>query len=449
MKKAKPRVALNKPIVFIAGFNGLTLAVFATAPVAWDSPNVAWLYALVLVSQAAIIWGFYLGRVRGLAGRPHRTLPAFSGRQVLPYLLLFYAVTFTTSYGFRMGFSAFDVRGMFELLSQGVADRNYGYTMALRGTGLGPIPWSIYFLISIVNQVFFAAGFSQLKAMQPAARLAFAAFVGIEAYFSLGRGTAFGLVSLATTFLLGSMLWMKGRIASILLVTCLFAGTVTLFSYNLYRRSGDVERRVELTEFGASYALIDHPAFAIVPPALHPAYLNVVMYFCGGYYHASLALDLDFQSTWLLGSNPALVSLASTAGIDVWERTFMYRLQVARGIDAVGQWHSAYTWIASDVSFYGVPLVLFGIAYLFGFSWAKALQGDFLSAVVFVVLGNILLFLFANMTYLSTVFYSFLFLMPFWLATRFIRIGPRPDRRALPAQHTPPPIAPSGSEVPS
>lgn len=449
MRHATRRGALNKPIVFVAGFNVLTLVVFVTAPVSWDSPNVGRLYALVLLCQALIIWGFHHGRVRGLAARPRQTLPAFSGRQVLPYLILFYTVTFTTSYGFRMGFSAFDVRGMFELLAQGVADRNYGYTMALRGTGLGPIPWTMYFLISIVNQIFFAAGFGQLKAMSPAARLAFAAFVGIEAYFSLGRGTAFGLVSLVTTAVLGSMLWMKGRIASLVLVTCLFAGTVTLFSYNLYRRSGNVERRVELTEFGASHALADHPTFSVIPAALQPSYLNVVMYFCGGYYHASLALDLPFQSTWLLGSNPALVSLASTAGIDVWERTYMYRLQAARGVDAVGQWHSAYTWIASDVSFYGVPLVLFAVAYLFGFSWAKARQGDFLSGVVFVVLGNILLFLFANMTYLSTVFYSFMFLMPFWLFTRFIRIGPRPTRRTLAVPGGQPPVASRGSEVPS
>jgi hypothetical protein len=58
------------------------------------------------------------------------------------------------------------------------------------------------------------------------------------------------------------------------------------------------------------------------------------------------------------------------------------------------------------------------MAYLFGFSWARSAQGDFLSRIVFVIFGNMLLFLFANNTYLSTVLYSFMFLLPFWLFTR-------------------------------
>ena len=146
--------------------------------------------------------------------------------------------------------------------------------------------------------------------------------------------------------------------------------------------------------------------------------MNVVSYLCQGYYHTALAFDLEFESTWLLGSNPALLSLGSLLGLDMWERTYMHRLEAAAGVDQFGSWHSAYTWYACDVSFYGVPGVLFLLAYLFGFSWAKSAQGDFLSKIMFVMLGNMLLYLFANNTYLSTVFYSFMFLVPFWIVTR-------------------------------
>jgi hypothetical protein len=144
----------------------------------------------------------------------------------------------------------------------------------------------------------------------------------------------------------------------------------------------------------------------------------VIWYFGGGYYHASFALDLDFRPTLFLGSNPALIGLAAIFGIDVWNDTYMHRLQTTRGIDELGVWHTAYLWYANDVSFVGVPLLLLGMAYLFGFSWARAAQGDFLSGIVFVMVGNMLLFLFANNTYLSSVFYSFMVLLPFWLLTR-------------------------------
>jgi hypothetical protein len=250
--------------------------------------------------------------------------------------------------------------------------------------------------------------------------LLFVGLVGLDLLFSIGRGTTFGLVSMVTTFLFAALFWKRSQLGTGLLVVCLFMGTVALFSYNLYSRSGNVERSVELTEFGRSALVVDHPVLAVVPESLRPTYLNVLWYFCGGYYHASFALDLDFRPTLFVGSNPALIGLAAIFGIDIWNDSYMHRLQVARGIDELGVWHSAYAWYANDVSFVGVPLVVFGIAYLFGFSWARSAQGDFLSRIVFVILGNMLLFLFANNTYLSSVFYSVMFLLPFWLFTRVL-----------------------------
>ncbi len=96
----------------------------------------------------------------------------------------------------------------------------------------------------------------------------------------------------------------------------------------------------------------------------------------------------------------------------------MHRLH-RLGIDEYGVWHSAYTWFASDVSFYGVPVLLFVVGYGFGFSWICGMRGDFLSRLVFIMFGNVLLFLFANNTYLSSVFCAFIVFVPFWVFTRF------------------------------
>jgi hypothetical protein len=353
-----------------------------------------------------------------LLTRPRAVLPLSSGIAVMPYLLGIYLLTFPISYAFRMGFSPFDISGMTSVVVAGLRDRAFGYANALRGTGLGPVPWSLYFLVSIFTQCFFVAGFLYLKRMTFAAKLLFGALVAIELLFTVGRGTTFGVVSMVTTLFFAALFRQRSRLGTIVLVGTLFLGSVAWFSYNLYSRSGNVERTVELTEFGRSALILDHPTLAVIPESLRPTYINVLWYFCGGYYHASFALDLDFKPTLFVGSNPALIGMATIFGIDVWNDTYMHRLQTARGIDEVGVWHSAYAWYANDVSFVGVPFLLFGIAYLFGFSWARSAQGDFLSQVVFVMLGNMLLFLFANNTYLSSVFYSFMFLLPFWVLTR-------------------------------
>ena len=410
--------SLNEPIVVVVAFNLLTVAFMITAPVAWDAQNLPQVYLLVLICQFLLPIGFRLGRNRSLLTRPKTVLPLSSDDLVMPSLFGIYLLTFPIVYGYRMGFSPFDISGMANVILAGLKDRTFGYTNALRGVGLGPIPWTLYFLVSIFTQCFFIAGFLYWRSMRPGMRLLFAVLVALDLVFALGRGTTFGVVSMVTTFFFAAMFWKRSRLATVALVTCLFVGSVAVLAYNLYSRSGNVERTVELVEFGRSSLILDHPTLAIIPKSLQPTYINVLWYFGGGYYHASFALDLDFKPTLFVGSNPSLIGLAAIFGIDVWNDTYMHRLQVARGIDELGVWHSAYAWYANDVSFAGVPFVLFGMAYLFGFSWGRSLQGDFLSKIVFVILGNILLFLFANNTYLAAVFYAFMFLMPFWLFTR-------------------------------
>ena len=130
--------------------------------------------------------------------------------------------------------------------------------MALRGNGLGPIPWTLYFLVSIFNQVFFIVGSFQWTRMNATRKALFVVLACIELFFSIGRGTAFGVVSLATTFFLSSMLWAGStgrreaqgpgqRAAALVLsweVSC-------SSGQNLYSRSGNVERSADQYHSGS------------------------------------------------------------------------------------------------------------------------------------------------------------------------------------------------------
>jgi hypothetical protein len=257
-------------------------------------------------------------------------------------------------------------------------------------------------------------------------------------FYWVGIATTFGVVSLAMTFALSSMFWptraggssVRRVAGNLLLLGLLLVGSIAFFSYNLYRRSNFVEIDVSQYKVAQRPILLDHPTLAIIPEPLQPTYIKVVSYLGQGYYHTCLAFDLDFRTTGFLGNNPALISLAKAFGIDVWNDTYMHRLQ-SKGVDEYGVWHSAYTWYASDVSFYGVPVLLFFLGYLFGVSWVWGRHGDFLSQIVFIMFGNMLLFLFANNTYLSSVFYAFMVFVPLWIVTRVlgVRWVPSPGRR--------------------
>jgi hypothetical protein len=430
----------SKPIFGVVGFNLFTLLVFITAPVDWGTDNLPVLCAFLVLCQLLVFAGFWLGRHTGLPTAAAVQLPLSHGTILIDCLFLVYALTFPISYAYRMGFAPFDIPGMVSQLLAGLRDPHYAYAWSIDKGSESPIPWSVYFAISIFNQLFFAAGFLRWRHFTNVRKVAFAIFVGIELFYWVGIATTFGVVSLATTFGLSSMFW-RGRAGgaswrrvagNIILLGVLLAGSIAFFSYNLYRRSSFVEIDVSQYEVARRPILLGHPALAVMPEALQPTYIMVVSYLAQGYYHTCLAFDLDFRTTAFLGNNPALISLAKAFGVDVWEDTYVHRLQ-SKGVDEYGVWHSAYTWFASDVSFYGVPVVLFFLGYLFGFSWVRGRDGDFLSQVVFIMFGNMLLFLFANNTYLSSVFYAFMVFVPLWIVTRVLGVRWVPGRGRRPS----------------
>lgn len=433
----------DKPILGVAGFNLLTLFVFVTAPLDWQTDNVFGLCAFVLLCQAVVVFGFGLGRHGGRAA-PKVKPPFFDADNLIRLLVTVYVLTFPISYAYRMDFGPFDIAGMVSRLMTGLEDPRVAYSSTLARSAGGPIPWSVYFAVAVFDQLFFAAGFLHWRRFGRASKVLFAVFVAIELFFWVGRATTFGVIALATTWAMSTMYWPvrdgrrggRRQVSTLPILALLLVGCIAFFSYNLYRRANFAQ--LDVDQFETSQTLQaplirEHPVFTIVPQALWPTYLMVVSYMAQGYYHTCLAFDLDFRSTGLIGNNPALISLAGAFGISVWEDSYMHRLHP--GIDEFGVWHSAYMWYASDVSFFGVPVVLFILGYLFGFSWALGLHGDFLSRIVFVIFGNMLLFLFANNTYLASVFYAFMVFVPFWMFTRFAAVvfGEGQSGFALPA----------------
>jgi hypothetical protein len=423
----------------VVAFNLFTLFVFITAPVQWQTDNLLELCVFVALCQMLVVLGFGLGRNRGEAAPASDKPPFYRADMLVPVLFAVYILTFPISYAYRMEFAPFDVPGMVNRLLTGIQDPHFAYASTLQKTSRGPIPWTAYFVISVFNQVFFAAGFLHWRHLRRWAKVVFVILVGIELFYWVGIATSFGVIALSTTWALSSMFWPARRggwqsrrtVGNLVLLMVLLLGTIAFFSYNLYRRTNLAQLNVERYEVARSPLILDHPAFSVIPQPLWPTYVMVVSYLGQGYYHTCFAFDLDFRSTGMVGNNPALISLVSVFGVDVWEDTYMHRLQ-RQGIDEFGVWHSAYTWFASDVSFFGVPVLLFFLGYFFGFSWAQGLQGDFLSRLVFIMFGNVLLFLFANNTYLASVFYAFMVFVPFWMLTRFsgLGLGPRTNRRS-------------------
>ena len=412
------------PLTVIIGFNCFTLFIFYTAPIRWATDNLGVFLFFSLLCQLMVIMGYLFGYKGSFKRRANGYVLNTFSKKKLSFIFGFYTLTFLIKYAYFLQVKIFDLKGMFEILMVGVMNPQLGYAMSLEEK-TRYVSWTIYFLISIIDLVFFIIGFIKWKQMSVFMKLLFVSFVLLEIFYWMGRGTNFGVISLITTLafaLMHKLKFVKLNFTKVIgfymaLVFLLFI-SILIFSYNMYNRAGSTQIDFQYFNLGLSKVNENSEIFKVLPQTLQQSYLYVVSYLAQGYYHTALAFDLDFKSTFLLGNNPSLIALAKVVGIDVWERTYMYRL-ASKGVDPLMRWHSAYLWYASDISFYGVPFVLGFIGYFFGFSWGLTLKSnDFLSKVVFIILGNMLLFMFANNSYLSSVFYSFMVILPLWYITR-------------------------------
>lgn len=111
-------------------------------------------------------------------------------------------------------------------------------------------------------------------------------------------------------------------------------------------------------------------------------------YFTEGYFGLALALTLDdFRSTWGLGNAPFAMAVYTslTGDEELHKRSYTYRLRELGWSDE-HLWSTMFPWIANDISFPMVPVLMLLIGAMFGASWRDAVFGaNDCAAVVFAI----------------------------------------------------------------
>lgn len=135
-------------------------------------------------------------------------------------------------------------------------------------------------------------------------------------------------------------------------------------------------------------------------------YYSVTNYVTQGYYGMSLALDEEFTTTYGIGHSAFLRSnFKSIFGIDVDDRTYQHK--ITELWDEDGQWHSFYSYIANDVSFYGVIVVMFIIGLYYGALSKDAIYNDSIIAKIIITLLVIMFVYMPANNQLLTSMYTF------------------------------------------
>ena len=125
-----------------------------------------------------------------------------------------------------------------------------------------------------------------------------------------------------------------------------------------------------------TYANEDSFAFQIIPHQLQDSYIAIDNYLTQGYYALGLALDMDHNFTFGMGNSFFLTTLGEKyfGNHYIENKTYQARIEKQHGWSHYVKWHTFYTWMANDVTFFGVFFIVFYIAFFFAQSWHDIIQ---------------------------------------------------------------------------
>lgn len=160
--------------------------------------------------------------------------------------------------------------------------------------------------------------------------------------------------------------------------------------------------------------------FKILPNSVSLSVSVASSYISQGYYGLSLAFNYPFDSTYGFGSGSFILSkFGNLVDPELWNNTYQYKMHDLWSSSI--QWHTAFLWLANDVSLFGVFILLFIFGAFSAVVYKEAkINNSFLSKGLFSVITIILFFLPANNILGGNpfIFASFVSLSLLWFLTR-------------------------------
>jgi hypothetical protein len=426
-KRKTKSIIIWIPMIVFQSYLTLTVVMYAFGPWPWPTLNPNLLYAYLFIMQFLL----FIGYIFGLKSIPRPYKGIWSTKRLITISLMANLIWIIPTFFMRSG-GAIGIGEIAENLFNGLINPSQGYgdkieaSIDLRETSaleyltqlLSPLLWimtplCVYFwnqLHRLERNLFLIAVISNL-----ASWLAIGTNKGIFDFFLM---LPFMIIVAQPNYILKMNLIKK--IVSFLL---LFSLTIILFfqfSNTMKSRGGG---DAPTTDYGAMISLNEENWMIKYLPTESQASAGLLIsYLSQGYYPLSLALNEPFVFSYGVGNSYYYTGIVqSFTGPDtISDLTYPARLEPS-GWSRTGKWHSIYPWIASDISFIGVPIFVFLIGWLLAVLWRDSLIGQNPFAIALLPLIILMIFYFpANNQILafSETCNAFYFLLIMWVRTR-------------------------------
>ena len=397
-----------------------SIIAFIYGPFAWNVSHPIRFYGFLASYFFALWLGFRLGIAKRF--QYEKVWTEEDDRLLIRLIgpLIAVNVVFYVIYMFRdYGLSSFDFPAFFRILKSGLMNPGYGYHQHYErlltvptSERLGGYYFSLVFIIwscihfpTVILSVFY---FSRLKIY--AKILVVFYFVMVFFHF-LSIGTNIRVLHLILLFLvpqvlkyLGAVLhdqMTKKKLLKLLIMVCLCVLVMGLyFSWMMISRDGldtenyrdglDTENYqdgldTENYQDGLDTENSELPTINVggvglkdgqrVTSLIDTLWIYASGYLTQGYYGMSLALQEPWIPMYGVGNSMYLTGFITSHITDIKQYSYQERIE-KYGWDSDINWHTMFTWLANDVSFYGVAIVMLLIGFLAGAMYKDSIIGD-------------------------------------------------------------------------
>lgn len=381
--------AAYAPLVAIQLYLSVTVLMFVSGVIQWPVPNYWLVLSFIAIYQVSFSLGF-ISKTRAIVARAG--VPAGHGsNNSKNFVTMIFRLCLTVSiiwilpkFAYFHKQSIFDIGSVFSKVIHGVFNPGDGYRdrrMLLDNFSI------MYYLNAAVYPVFLSAisiGVFQWKTLTKKCKMGVVAIIGFDALAWMSIGTNKGvadyfamipiLVIAGNRNYLGALTFKRVAIA-LLIIALLSAIFIAAFSYNITGRANfDNNYFEQIVERNSNVKA--YPILRDLPVQFQASVIYLFAYLTQGYYSLSLCLEEPFVFCYGVGNSPFFLSnyFYKFTGIDVADQTYPARIE-KNGIHRFLNWHTIYSWLASDFSFYGVIVIMYLLGRLFADVWTSALVG--------------------------------------------------------------------------
>ena len=403
------------PIKLFLGFLIFTELLFFLGPVQYDVPNSLGL-ALYL---ALVNYALFLGYRTGIRNYNYGKLPSrLNYDRALKFILLFSVCMLIPKMISSWNVSSISPSLIVNKMIDGItSSAEIYYAKADRTVGM------LEYVLMITDAITFMAiplGVYNWKKLSTFYRVLLIFIVIFEIIIWLGMGTRKGIVDtmLIVVLLVASLRtslisnpWKNKRllifIGGCFLVFIIYFITSYLSRYNVENIASLVDK---------SHNVIKPYYQAHFPIEFSMFLSSIEDYLCFGYYSLGQALATpETMFSYGLGNSWFTINIAEKLNFDVLPMTYQGLLERTAGISATQQWHTIYVWLANDLTFWGVPFIIFIIGKYYARSWIETVTArDFFAPAVFALFSLMIFYFFANNQILSFSFIPFVVLLFLW-----------------------------------